>query len=197
MPYISRRRDWEIDLSRARKQAAIGDVLSGQTRIWAGPTFGLGLYRASNLSVAFTFDSERRGINDTLRLPPLNGQLVDATCALDERRAWLLLAVHRAGRSIHLCLTYSRTGVLEGTAEATAGDGSWLGTLRGKCATQGMLLAPTDAGIARIEVRDGTLEKTREFPDTEPFVDAACQLLVGKDGVYVVGRSEITGLKMN
>jgi hypothetical protein len=175
----------------------IGDVLAGQTRIWAGPTFGLGLYRASNLSVAFTFDSERRGINDTLRLPPLNGQLVDATCALDERRAWLLLAVHHAGRTNHLCLTYSRAGVLEATAEATAGDGSWLGTLRGKCATQGMLLAPTDAGIARIEVQNGTLQKTREFPDTEPFVDAACQLLVGKDGVYVVGRSEITTLKMN
>ena len=175
----------------------IGDVLSGQTRIWAGPTFGLGLYRASNLTVAFIFDSELRGINDTLRLPPLHGQLVDAACALDERRAWLLLAVHQGGRKIHLCLTYSRTGVREAAAEATAGDGSWLGTLRGKCATQGMLLAPTDAGIVRIEVRDGALQKTREFPDTEPFVDAASQLLVGKDGVYVVGRSEITALRIS
>jgi hypothetical protein len=175
----------------------IGEVLSGQTRIWVGPTFGLGLYRASNLSVAFTFDSERRGINDTLRLPALHGQLVDAACALDERRAWLLVALHRGGRTIHLCLTYSRQGLLEATAEATAGDGSWLGTLGGKCATQGLLLAPTDAGIVRMEVRDGALHKTREFPDTEPFVDAASQLLVGKDGVYVVGRSEITALKMS
>jgi hypothetical protein len=60
-----------------------------------------------------------------------------------------------------------------------------------------MLLAPTDAGIVRIEVRDGALQKTREFPDTEPFVDAASQLLVGKDGVYVVGRSEITALRIS
>ena len=175
----------------------VGDVLAGQTRIWAGPTFGFGLYRASNLSVAFTFDSERRGINDTLRLPPLHGQLVDAACVLDERRAWLLLALHHAGRTRHLCLTYSRKGNLKATAEATAGDGSWLGTLRGKCATQGMLLAATDAGIVRIEVRDGALQQTREFPDTEPFVDADRQLLIGKDGVYVVGRREITALKMN
>ena len=57
-----------------------------------------------------------------------------------------------------------------------------------------MLLAATDAGIARIEVGNGALQQTREFPDTEPFVDAASQLLVGKDGVYVVGRSEITAL---
>ena len=134
---------------------------------------------------------------DSLRLPPLPGQLVDAACALDERRAWLLVALHHGGRTIHLCVTYSRTGTLEATAEATAGDGSWLGTLRGKCATQGMLLAPTDAGIVRIEVRDGALQKTREFPDTEQFVDEASQLLVGKDGLYVVGRTGITALKMS
>ncbi len=175
----------------------IGEVLSGQTRIWAGPTFGLGLYRASNLSVAFTFDSARRGINDTLRLPPLRGQLIDATCVLDEQRAWLLVALRHAGRTLHLCLACSRAGALEAAAEVTAGDGSWLGTLNGKCATQGMLLAPTDSGIVRVEVRNGSLEKTREFPDTEPFVDAASQLLVGKEGIYVVGRSEINALKMS
>jgi hypothetical protein len=60
-----------------------------------------------------------------------------------------------------------------------------------------MLLAPTDAGIVRVEVRDGALQKTREFPDAEPFVDAASQLLVGKDGLHVVGRSEITTVKMS
>jgi hypothetical protein len=176
---------------------AIGDVLAGQTRIWAGPTFGLGLYRASNLSVVFAFDSERRGINDTLRLPSLRGQLIDAACFLDDGRAWLLLALHSGGRTNHLCLTYSRAGVLEATAEAEAGDGSWLGTLRGKVATQGMLLAATDAGLSRIEVDGGALQKTRDFPDTEPFVDADCQLLVGKDGLYVVGRREIAALRMN
>jgi hypothetical protein len=175
---------------------AIGDVLAGQTRLWVGPTFGLGLYRASNLSVAFVFDAERRGINDTLRLPPLPGQLVGAVCTLDEKRAWLLVALHHAGKTIHRCLVYSRAGALEATAEADEGEGGWLGTLAGKCATGGVLLAATDAGLARIEVRDGAVQQTREFPDTEPFVDAASQLLVGKDGVYVVGRSQITALKM-
>ena len=175
---------------------SIGDVLAGQTRIWAGPTFGFGLYRASNLSVAFTFDAERRGINDTLRLPPLRGQLVDATCALDEGRAWLLLALHTGGRTTHLSLVYSRAGVLEAVAEAAAGDGSWLGTLHGRYATQGMLLCPTDSGIVRIEVRSGALQKTRDFADTEPFVDADCRLLGGKDGLYVVKAREITALRI-
>jgi hypothetical protein len=176
---------------------AIGDVLAGQTRIWVGPLFGLGLYRASNLSVAFTFDSERRGVNDTLRLPPLRGQLVDAACFLDDGRAWLLLALQSGGRTSHLCRTYSRAGILEATAEAEAGDGSWLGTLHGKVATQGMLLAATDEGLSRIEVEGGALHKTRDFPDTEPFVDAGHQLLVGKDGLYIVGRRAIAALRMH
>jgi hypothetical protein len=175
----------------------IGDVLLGQTRIWAGPSFGLGLYRASNLSVLFAFDAERRGINDTLRIPFLRGQLVDAACALDDGRAWVLLALHGGGRTAHLCLTYSRGGALEAVAEAGAGDGSWLGTLRGKCATQGVLLAATDSGIARIEVEAGQLQLTREFPDTEPFVDSHCQLLVGREGLFVVGRRDIAALRMN
>src|SRR5262249_34696565 len=146
----------------------IGDVLSGQTRIWAGPTFGLGLYRASNLSVAFIFDSERRGINDTLRLPPLHGQLVDAACALDDRRAWLLLALHRGGRTPPLCVTYSGGGAWGARGEPPAGEGPGRGTFRGKCAPREMLLAATDAGIVRIEVRDGAIQKPRESPDPEP-----------------------------
>ena len=180
----------------AGEAESIGDVLQGQTRIWAGAAFGLGLYRASSLSVLFAFDAERRGINDTLQMPPLRGQLVDATCVLDEARAWVLLALHAAGRTAHLCLAYSRRGALEGTAEAEAGDGSWLGTLPGKCATQGVLLAATDSGIARVEVEGGRLRVTRQFPDTEPFVDSGSQLLVGEGGLFVVGRRAVAELRM-
>jgi hypothetical protein len=175
----------------------IGDVLQDQTRIWAGPTFGLGLYRASNLSVLFAFDAERRGVNDSLRTPPLRGRLVDATCALDEERAFVLLALQTGGRTSHLCLAYSRAGELEGSAEAEAGDGSWLGTLRGKCATRGLLLAATDSGIARVEVQGGELRATRQFADTEPFVDAEGQLLAARDGLLVVGRRTVSALRMN
>jgi hypothetical protein len=175
----------------------IGDVLAGQTRIWSGPTFGMGLYRASNLSVLFAFDAERHGINDTLPMPPLRGQLVDAACVLDEERAWMLLALHAGGRIAHLCLAYSRRGALEATAEAEAGDGSWLGTLRGKCGTRGLLLAATDSGIARVEVDGGQLRATRHFPDTEPFVDSESQLLVGRDGLFVVGKRAVAALRMS
>jgi hypothetical protein len=73
----------------------------------------------------------------------------------------------------------------------------WLGALRGKVAAQGMLLAATDAGVTRIEVERGALRKTRDFPDTEPFVDSGQQLLAGRDGLYLASRREIAALTMN
>ena len=174
----------------------IGDVLADRTRFWVGPAFGLGLYQAGNLTIAFVFDAERRGINDTLRVPPLRGRIVDAACVLDETRAWLFLALHERGSIVHRCLVYARDGRLEAVAEAAAGADAWLGALSGKCATQGLLFAATDTGIVRVEVDGGAIRKTRDFPDTEPFVDAASHLLVGKAGLYVVGHRKIVSLKM-
>jgi hypothetical protein len=186
-----------IDGRLFRDGEPIGDVLLDQTRIWAGETFGFGFYRASNLFVAFMFDAARRGINDSVRLPPLPGRLVDAACALDSERAWFFLALHNEGRTTYMCLVYARSGALEATAEADAGEDSWLGALHGRCATGGMLFAATDNGVARVEVRDGTIRKTRDFPDTEPFVDAGCQLFAGKEGMYVVRPRRISVLRMN
>jgi hypothetical protein len=179
---------------------AIGDVLADRTRIWVGPAFGLGLYQAGHLTIAFVFDAERRGINDTLRVPPVRGQIVDAACALDDRRAWLFLAVHGGGKMVHRCLVYARDGRLEAVSESEAGAAdpasAWLGTLSGKCATQGLLFAATDAGVVRVEVDGGAIRKTRDFPDTEPFVDGSSHLLMSKAGLTVVGHRKIATLKM-
>ncbi len=177
---------------------AIGDVLAGQTRIWAGPNFGLGFYRAANLSVAFVFDADGRGILDTLPLPRLRGELTEAEGVLDAERAWLLLALHGGGRKHHFCLAYSRTGALEGIAQTQAGDESWLGAaLGGKCAVKGVLLAPTDAGIVRVELRQGNIEETARFADTEPFVTADCRLLATARGLCVVRDHVIEEVSMN
>jgi len=83
------------------------------------------------------------------------------------------------------------------SARADAGDGSWLGTLRGKCAVGGALFCATDAGLTRVELRQGRLEAVREFPDAEPFVDAGCSLFLVRQGLAVVGRRDITVLRMN
>ena len=175
----------------------IGDVLTGQTQIWVGERLGFGFYRAGDVSVAFVFDAARAGINDTVKLPPPGGQLVDATAILDDARAWVLSAALRAGRIVHRCAVVSASGAVEAVAEAEAGDGSWLGSLRGKCAVSGFLLAATDTGIVRVEVQAGTLAETRRFPDAEPFTSSACDLLVTRKGICVVTKEEIRLLRIS
>ena len=174
----------------------LGEVLAGQTRIWVGDRFGFGFYRAGSLSVAFVFDAERAGIKDTVKLPFLGGQLVDATCVVGDEHAWVLLAAHAKGRTRHQCVVVGRDGAVVATAEGDADDGSWLGTLRGKCAVAGFLLAATDAGLVRVEPRNGAIVETRQFPDTEPFVTRASGLLAGPKALYVIEATSIHTLRI-
>ncbi|MDP3770713.1 MAG: hypothetical protein Q8R16_00240, partial [bacterium] len=177
----------------------IGDVLREQTLLWMGPTFGFGLYRAGNLSVAFVFDAERRGINDAVALPPIRGQLVDAAAAFSADRCWFFTATQDRGKTIHHATVIRSDGSIEATtaglpggASAESGDGSWLGTIRGKAAAGHFLLASTDDGVVRIEPDgSGGLAVTKSFPDTEPFVDAGSALHIGTRGLYVVSKREI------
>ncbi|MCC6553040.1 MAG: hypothetical protein IT372_08465 [Polyangiaceae bacterium] len=174
----------------------IGEVLAGQTRIWAGERFGFGFYRAGGLSVALVFDAERAGLNDSIRLPPLGGQLVDMEVVFDDDRAWVLFAAERAGRIAHRAVVVSAAGAILGVDEAEAGDGSWLGALTGHCAVGGSLLAATDAGIVRVEPRTGAIVEARRFPDAEPFVSSASRLFASAKGLHAVTRGEIRLLRI-
>jgi hypothetical protein len=174
-----------------REGERVGDVLAGQTLLWAGDRFGFGFYRAGTVAVAFVFDAERVGIKDTVKLPFLPGEIVGAECSFDDERAWLFLAAEHRGRTVHQCVVVSRTGEVLAAAQGESGDGSWLGTLPGRAAAGGALFAATDAGIVRVEPRGGTLVETRRFPDTEPFVTATTRLFAAKDALYAVGEREI------
>ncbi|ADO68382.1 hypothetical protein [Stigmatella aurantiaca] len=174
----------------------IGDVLEGQTRLFVGPRFGLGFHRAGNLRGAFVFDAEHPGLKDGLALPWPAGKLVDVECLFEGQNAWLFLAEESGGRTVHHCVVVGSNGDIRAQAQGVAGDGSWLGSLRGKCALGDVLFAAADTGLIRVELRQGRLEAVREFPDTEPFVDAGCHLFMTKHGLTVVGRQHITGLRM-
>ena len=98
---------------------------------------------------------------------------------------------------MHHCVLWARMARCARVRGRDAGDGSWLGTLRGKCAVGGALFCATDAGLVRVEHRQGRLEAVREFPDAEPFVDAGCGLLLSREGLTVVGPQDLTVLRMN
>lgn len=174
----------------------IGEVLQNQTLFWVGPGMGFGFYRAGELSVAFVFETERKGLNDSVRIPALRGHLVDSTCFFSSDRCWFLASLKHEGRIVNRCTVVRPDGSVEATAEAEQGDGSWLGEIRGKCASGRFLFAVTDEGVVRVEPAGGSIAKTAEFPDTEPFVDSGCQLLPAKSGLHVVDRQEIRLLKI-
>lgn len=175
----------------------VGTVLPNQTLFWVGPTFGFGFYRAGNLSVAFVFDADRPGLNDSVALPPIRGQVIDSTCVFTEQYCWFFVATRVGGQSENHCYLLSRLGQVIASAQAQDGDGSWLANIRGKAAAGNFLFAPTDEGVVRLQAENTMLRVTREFPDTEPYVTATSNLFVGRDGLYVVTRKEVYRLRIS
>ncbi|HIK08771.1 MAG TPA: hypothetical protein IGS52_00635 [Oscillatoriaceae cyanobacterium M33_DOE_052] len=175
----------------------IGDVLPGQTRFWVGETFGFGFYRAGTLSVAFVFHSRRSGIKDSVKLPPFSGQIIDVNCTFTSERCWFFCTSEASGQTLHFCTVIRDDGTIEATTMAKTGDSSWLSNWRGSCAVGNFLFVPTDEGIYRIEVQNGNIVKTKEFPDTEPFIDANTQLFAGSRELYAVKYREIIALQIH
>jgi hypothetical protein len=174
----------------------VGEVLRGQTQFWMGPRFGFGLYRASELQVAFVFSDTGRGINDGVRLPRIRGRLVDATCRFADTRCFFLWTEQEGARSKNRCVSIRADGTLEAAAEAVTGDGSWLGAIHAVAPAGTLLFAATDAGIVRVETAGSRLLATRTFLETEPFVHSGCRLLPAPEGLYVIDRDEVRLLRM-
>jgi hypothetical protein len=171
----------------------IGDVLAGQTELWAGPRFGLGFYRAGELFVGFVFDADRGGLDDAVKLPRPRGQVIRTACAFTDDLAWLLVTSVEGGRTHHRTTVVDRRGRIRatsGTGEPEPGDAV------GPCASGRSLFVATDDGLVRYDLDGGAIARAREFPDTAPFVDAGCRLLPAPGGLYVVDRNEVRRLSM-
>lgn len=175
----------------------IGDVLSGQTLFWVGSRLGFGFYRAGEMSRYFVFLTDREGINDSISIAPLQGKLIDATCQFGADTVWFFTCSRESGKTMNRCRIISSKGVCVASVEALDGDGSWLGSIRGKMVAGNMLLAPTDDGIVCVCVNGSTLAVSKEFPDTARFVDTGSQLFPGENGVAVVGPQAIWNLQIS
>lgn len=167
----------------------IGSVLGGQTRFWVGARFGFGFYRVGAMTMAFVFDVDGR-VKDGVKTPVV-GTVLDATVVFDDHdHAWFFTTTQEGARRVNRCRVVKRDGTVVASAEADAGDGSWLGVIRGGAAIPGatgtMLLAPTDTGVVRLEPQAGdAIAVTRTFPDTEQWVDQGCRLVMA-GGIHVV-----------
>ena len=176
----------------------IGEILPHQTLMWVGEDQGFGFFQAGKLMRAFLFDAHSGGFNDQVEIPSLPGHLIDATCAFGKDVVWVFTTVQDQGTLTHSCYVVNKQGKLIGETTVADGDDSWLGSgIRGNLAAGASLYAATDEGIVRVGTQAGRIVPEKEFPDTEPFVDAHSQLVAGQAGIYTVTRNrEITLLKI-
>jgi len=177
----------------------IGQSLENQSLFWVGPKFGFGFYQAGSLAMYYTFDAERvRSINDNVKLPRISGQLIDSTCSFSDTLCWFFTSTQKSGQTINQCFIINSIGEVLGTASAIANDGSWLGTIRGKLAVGNFLLTTTDDGIVKVQAdKLGQIEKTQEFPDTEPFVTSIDYLFLGDGGLSIVKPKEVWNIRIS
>ncbi len=177
----------------------IGSVLPNQAMIWSGPEFGLGFYRAGQYNQIFLFDKSHP-INDNIKYSPISGNLLDSNCIFSSNCAWFFTSLQDGSTKINRCTVYDRTGNVIAKQEASRGDGSWLGEIRGKSAfgndKNGFILSTTDNGIVKAKLHNGSIELEKEFPDTAPFVSSKNHIFPGNGGLYIVGRKSIKLLKM-
>jgi hypothetical protein len=175
----------------------VGDVLSKRTLFWAGNRFGLGFYQAGELTRTFVFNTNGRGLNDRVAIPPIPGQLIDATCAFSDQLGWLMVSTQHNGRLVNHCFVVNQNGEVVASAEADQEEDSWLTDgIRGRFAAGNSLFAATDHGIVRITADTGALNIAQTFPDTEPFVNATTKLIAGDGGIYTISGSSIFLLKI-
>jgi hypothetical protein len=176
----------------------IGDVLRGQTLFWVGETFGMGISRAGEIDITFTFRTDRKGINHFVQLPfKIQGKLIDSTCLFTDKLSWFG-AVYRYGGQTDIAWTViAIDGTVLAYKIAPLKSELWLSSLRGRSPVGNALFVATDDGMIRLtfDKSNGEIFQEREFPDTEPFIDSGSNLLVGANGIYSISHREIRLIK--
>lgn len=184
----------------------LGSTVTGQTMLWVGSKFGFGTYRVGQIRKAFVFDIDRHSLNDSVNLPPFVGDPLDADCFFSSSRCWFFTVHDERGKTINRCTVIDASGKVVASAVAQDGDTSWLGSGHGKCtftlhrsgqAPVHSLFVVTDDGLVRVEEESGQLIEKVTFPDTKGLVRSDDRLVLGSNGIYLVGPKEIRLLQMS
>ncbi|MDR0606790.1 MAG: hypothetical protein LBG52_00150 [Candidatus Peribacteria bacterium] len=168
-----------------------GEGIANQTLIWADEKFGFGMYKAGNILQGFTFEKGRSVINDSVQLPSIKGEILDAKCYLSGSRIWLFFALKDRATYLNRVIVLNEQGQMLADLSNENADYAWLEHIKGKSAFGGYLFCPTDDGIVRIGIdASGSLE-TKVFSDTVHYVNSYSQLIVSPQGIYVMYKQKI------
>ena len=113
-----------------------------------------------------------------------------------ETLCWFTVSAQEGGSIINYCTVIA---AMEGSSRCTAPP---MATAHGwdrreAFARQGRRCCPHRQRHVRLEAQGGSIQQTRSFPDTEPFVNAETRLYTGSDGIYAVTPHEIRLLSIS
>jgi hypothetical protein len=172
----------------------IGGVLAAQTRAWVGSKLGVGFYRAAGYTVGFVFRPDRGVLDDRVALPKIRGQLVDAHATIGDDRAWLWLTCVDGGKLATTCVVIGADAQVIATSTFT--DAPWTAGISGACTAGPHLFVPTDEGIARIEIVQGTITQTRTFIETAALIGAGDRLGLSQKPSGIVATRRRDAIRM-
>src|SRR3989338_4204999 len=174
----------------------LGNILENQTWIRVGSKFGFGFYRIGMKTVYFIFDLEKPGINDSIALPKIEGQLIDAECVFSGKFALFLYSSKESGKIWNAMHLINEKGTLLGSAKEEAENSRMLSRIRNKTLGGEKILTASDEGLILITAENGKLQETKIFSDTEPFVNEESRIFAAAEGIYVVSEKEFKLLKL-
>lgn len=172
---------------------SVGTIVDGQTGLFAGQTRGLALFCLGRVRGAFLFANGRSGLTEVSGLTLASGQLLQVHVTFGQLHTWLICAWAHRGGITHVCECIDARGQVIAHTKATAGDGSWLGSIGGQAAVADVLFAPTDGGVVRV---GSSLVVQRTFPQTAPWVDSASVLQISQKGLHAVSSHKIIDLSL-
>lgn len=166
-----------------------GQVLEGQTWLWAGERLGLGFYRAGGVTVPFILRAGKAGLKQLAGVT-WSGRVIDAHAVFDARHALLSVICDDAGRDVVHRWLFDEDGAL--IAQSHGGVSGNAALLNGR------VVLATDGGLVAMRADGGHLIEAMQFPDSQPFVSAGDELLPNSDGsLFIVGARDITQLSLS
>jgi serine/threonine protein kinase len=174
----------------------LGEVVGKQTWFKAGERFGFGFYRIGAKTIHFLFDAARSGINDSLALPKIEGQLLDADCFFSTDHALFLTSTMVSGKQQNSMHLISRMGDLVASKTEEAQNSRVLSAIHNKALGGNKIITATDEGLVLLTPENRDLKEVTIFTDTEPFVDEQTEVLPAPEGIYTVTGKEVKLLKL-
>lgn len=187
--------------SSASGPRLIDDVVSNQTRMWMGESFGFGFYSAGNLRRSFLFDNQTQtkipvNLPEPIKLP------IALRCHFTPEHLWLLLTTsHNATLTNHCCLI-DRCGAVIAYHCAGETEDSWLNTINAKSAAtvmtpqarRNLLFCATDDGLSVIEPKGSQLLPAFTFPHTAGQIPTDANLIYSSESLFFWTPSQISVL---